>query len=308
MMNDKISVIIPVYNVEAYIARCLDSLLGQTYKNFEVICIDDGSTDGSGVLCDEYSGRDSRIITHHIPNAGVGNARNTGIAEATGEWFAFVDADDWVEPEYLEILLANALKNDCEISACCYVRDTVYEMKKVTSNKVLMLNSPKECIHNFICSGLSLNGMVWNKLYRKELFDNVRFDVNIRVNEDCLYTYHVMEKCSRACVSSARLYHWFYRPDSACHSKKRVADFGPADVFMELYRLSEPLNDEGVGRKLKQNYISSAMTVLLHAKYSSRDAEVRRVKKQCRQWKKEVWQNFDLRTRLKYILCFYLKP
>ncbi len=304
----KVSVIVPVYNVEKYIGRCLDSLLAQSFTDFEVICIDDGSTDGSGDICEQYVKRDSRIKVHHIVNGGVSNARNYALSQIAGEWYAFVDADDWVEPNYLEMLVGNAVHNDCDIAACSFQRNTEFKMGQGSGNAAtVLLEGADACISNFICSQNSMQGMVWNKLYRTELFKDVCFDVHVKVNEDCLYTFEVMKKCRKACFVGAPLYHWFFREDSACHSKTVACDFTAANVFLRLYDETARLQDEAVTKTLQKNYIGSVMKVFLHAKYKKKAADVREARNRCKKWRKAVWNKFDSRMKLKYVLAFYIK-
>lgn len=304
----KVSVIIPVYNVEKYIGRCLDSLLSQTFADFEVICVDDGSLDASGKICEEYAGRDSRIKVHHIENNGVSNARNYALSKAEGQWYAFVDADDWVEPDYLETLYEKASQKDCDIAACAFQRNNAFVMGYHKENiRTLLIEGSKECIRNFICSVDSMQGMVWNKLYRSDLFQDIRFDVNVKVNEDCLYTYEVMKRCRRACFVTAPLYHWFFREDSACHSKTVACDFTAANVFLHLFEETASMEDIAVKKTLQKNYIGSVLKVFLHAEYNKKDAEVKEARNQCRKWRKDVWKAFDSKLKLKYILAFHIK-
>lgn len=304
----KISVIVPVYNVEKYISRCLDSLLAQTFADFEVICVDDGSLDDSGKICEKYAEQDGRIKVHHIENSGVSNARNYALSKAEGEWYAFVDADDWVEPDYLETLYEKATQNDCDIAACSFQRNNAFTMGYSKENiRTVLIDGSKKCIRNFICSVDSMQGMVWNKLYRADLFKDICFDVNVKVNEDCLYTYQVMKRCHKACFVTAPLYHWFFREDSACHSKAVACDFTAANVFLYLYEETASMEDEAVRKTLQKNYIGSVLKVFLHADYKKKDAEVKEARNRCRQWRKVVWKAFDSRTKLKYVLAFHIK-
>lgn len=307
-MNEKISIIIPVYNVQEYIGRCLDSIIKQTYDNFEVICVDDGSTDLSGQICERYKNEDARVRVVHIENAGVSNARNKGLSIMEGNWYAFVDADDWIEPNYLEVLYENALRNHCDISTCNFRRNSQYGMEEQAQyrGELTCFNTTEECIHSFICSTNSTYGMVWNKLYRAEMFRDIMFDTGIRVNEDCLYTQNVMERCRKACMTTAILYHWYHRVGSACHSNHVDFDFSPADVFYELYLRNERLQDAEVSGKLKKNYILSATKILLHAEYSRKNPKAIQVIRQCKDWKKDVWGMLSFREKIKLTIVLYM--
>ncbi len=311
MNTEKISVIIPVYNVEKYISVCLDSVLAQSYKNIEVICIDDGSTDASGEICDHYAKIDNRVKVHHIINGGVSNARNYGLSILTGEWFAFIDADDWIDYNYFEILYNKAIEYDCDISACGFQRNTqnIYHKEEGEANwsaKTVLFYSSEECIHSFICSNNSLQGMSTNKLYRTRLFGHIEFDEKIKVNEDCLFTYKVMQLCNRACLTNAPMYHWYTRTDSACHSKTVSADFTAANVFYYLYLDTKKYKDNEVSTKLKMNYVTSVLKVLMYADYSEKDTDIVKAKQRCRTWKSDVWRFFNVKVKIKYYIAFYL--
>jgi len=307
-MNEKISIIIPVYNVQPYIKICFDSILAQSYTNFEVICIDDGSTDESGKICDFYHEKDNRITVYHIENHGVSHARNYGLSLMSGTWFCFVDPDDWIEPNYIERMYQLALEKQCDVVACCV--DKTYEFVMGTegnNEQIFLFNSSKECIKNYICSKNSMHGISCNKLYSSNKFKDIRFNETLKVNEDCIFIYEIMSKCNRACLTSLKLYHWYIRPDSACHRKAKVADFSAANVFLKLY---DKVQGDGMDEALKvlrKNYISSVVQVLLYAKYERKDAEVVLAKKRCKEWKKEVWNRFNAKQKLKYWYAIYFR-
>lgn len=303
----KISIIIPLYNMQQYIGRCLDSILEQTFPDFEVICVDDGSTDESRNICEQYGQKDARIKVYHTVNQGVSQARNYGLSKVTGEWFAFIDADDWVETDYLKVLYENAVKYSCNVSACAFRRDMEYSLGYDSSIcETILFHSMEECIHSFICLEKSMEGMACNKLYRTNSFKDICFEEDIKVNEDCLYTFEIMKRCDRACLSTAPLYHWFYRADSASRTKTLSNDFGAAKVFLRLYHETKFLNDADVLQTLQKNYICAVLKILMYAKYEKRDCEVQEAKKQCKLWKKDVWHLLDDKTKLKYIFAMYM--
>lgn len=160
-----ISVIVPVYNTELYLHRCIDSILSQTFTDFELLLINDGSTDRSGEICDEYAGKDKRVRVFHKENGGVSSARNIGLDEARGEWIAFVDSDDWVSPKLLEILHGEAEKGKHDLVFCNYAE--VYK-KQIMVSYHCCYASKKD----YICCTIDgvLGGYLWNKLVRKSLF------------------------------------------------------------------------------------------------------------------------------------------
>lgn len=304
----KVSVIIPVYNVQAYIERCLNSVLAQTYTDFEVICIDDGSTDDSGKICDAFQEKDNRIRVRHIENHGVSYARNLGLSMAEGEWFCFVDSDDWIEPNYVERMYELAHGNRCDVVACGVDKTYEYAMGlKGNDEKVFIFETSRECVHNFICDNNSMHGISCNKLFHAHKFKDIRFDETIKVNEDCLYIYKIMSICERACLTTLPLYHWYIRPDSACHRRAERADFSAAEVFLKLYDLLQGDGMEEAKKVLRKNYIVSVVQVLLYAKYERGNAEVALAKKRCKEWKKDVWKQFSMKQKLKYWYAIYFK-
>lgn len=304
--NERISILIPVYNVEKYIERCFDSILKQKYTNFEVICVDDGSTDTSGKICDEYQKKDGRIKVFHIENHGVGYARNYALSLMEGSWFCFIDPDDWIEPEYLSRMYELAVKNECVLVACGVKKTYEYDVEKEkTEEQIYLFESAQECIHNFICTSHSMQGISTNKLYSSDMFKNERFNTELKVNEDCLFIYEIMSKCSRACLTTLPLYHWFIRPDSACHKRPEEANFSAANVFALLHDRTLQENDEEITRTLQKNYITSAVQVLLFARYASTNVEVIAVKKQCKEWRKNVWSILGSKNKLKYLCAIY---
>lgn len=305
--DELISIIVPVYNAQNYLDRCLESLIKQSYSNIEIILVDDGSTDNSARICDDYSKKDNRIKVFHIKNGGVSNARNYALQQISGQWFCFVDSDDWVDLHFVEVLYKNAVKNNCVISACSYKMDNGEGNKEKSKNekKLLVLNSSEECICNFINSGLSLNGMVWNKLYHAELFKGIRFDAAIKINEDCLYTFDVMKKCSKACVTSEKLYHWFFREDSACHKRPDKLDFSAADVFLILLDYTEEIGNEEISVSLKKNYVSSVINTLFFVKFDRKSPEVAIILKRIKRWRKNVWKNLHFKDKFKFFMVGY---
>lgn len=300
-ITEKISIIVPVYNVQKYIERCLNSILAQTYSEFEVLCIDDGSTDESGKLCEVYRKRDDRVRVYHIENHGVSYARNYGLSLMEGKWFCFVDSDDWIEPNYLEKMYRLAIERQCHVVACGIDETSEFITGiKEGNEQIFIFDSSMMCIQNFICNKNSMHGLVWNKLYNRQRFGDVRFDEQLKVNEDCMYSYEIMSECDRACLTTMELYHWYIRPDSVCHKRAEKADFSAANVFLQLYDKLQGGDMDEARIVLRKNYIVSVVQVLLYAKYEQGDVEVTLAKQQCRKWKRLVWRQLDMKQKIKY--------
>ncbi len=209
-----ISVIVPVYNVEAYLARCVDSILAQTYANLEIILVDDGATDTSGAICDAFAVRDSRVRVIHKANGGLSSARNAGLEAASGAYLGFVDSDDWIEPEMYETMLA--LMGTYNAQIACAGR---YDVDGGTGEKTVGLcPEAEECL-----SGEALAGKIFlwdgcdssacDKLYRRELFASFRYPEG-KVCEDVPTTYRIVLHAERSVLCPRPFYNYYHRPGS----------------------------------------------------------------------------------------------
>ena len=216
-MSDLISVIVPVYNVEEYLRECIDSIIEQTYSNLEIILIDDGSKDESGIICDEYEKKDSRIKVIHKENAGVSSARNTGLQIATGDWVAFVDSDDWLEENYFEVLMKCAIDKKAEIVSCGYNRVTVNKKESINNSGNILIFDAR----NFLIKLLNPQvgyGFTHMKIYKREIINDVVFDTELKVGEDCLFNEQVVLNANRICVIEKNLYNYRVNPNSVVRS------------------------------------------------------------------------------------------
>ncbi len=203
-----ISVIVPVYRVEAYLPRCVESLLGQTCEVFELILVDDGSPDGCGKLCDGYAVRDPRVRVIHKENGGLSDARNAGLAVARGEYLAFVDSDDWVAPRYLERLLAGLEETGADICECGKVSTAqAAEFSEQRSPAVAWDGVP--ALGELIRDG-EFHQYVWNKLYRAKLLEGLEFPLG-KTNEDEFWTYRVFARAGKVARIPDVLYAYFQR-------------------------------------------------------------------------------------------------
>lgn len=206
-----VSVIVPVYKVEKYIHRCVDSILGQTFRDFELILVDDGSPDNCGAICDAYAAKDSRVVVIHQENGGLSAARNAGIdwafAHSDSRWFSFVDSDDWVHPEYLQHLLDAAVQNNVSVSICAYAQTDGREPVIDPDTLVSALWDTEEfyVAHNVNAT------IAWGKLYRKECFETIRYPLG-KLHEDEFTTYKILFRLSAVAVVAAPLYFYYTNP------------------------------------------------------------------------------------------------
>lgn len=212
-----VSVIVPVYKVEPYLHRCVDSILGQTFTDFELILVDDGSPDGCPAICDEYAVKDSRIHVIHQENAGLSAARNTGIdwvlATSDSQWISFVDSDDWIHPQYLSVLLYAALEHHVPISMCEaeHTNGTEYTVSEVIKKSFPM--SAEEAY----TSRYGMSMVAWGKLYRRDCFHSVRFPIG-KLHEDVFTTYRLLFAVSKVAICDTPLYYYFYNTEGITHA------------------------------------------------------------------------------------------
>ena len=221
-MEHLVSIIVPVYNTGEYLAPCIESLTSQTYSNLEIILVDDGSTDGSGAVCDEFARRDDRVKVIHQKNAGVSAARNAGLEIARGEYIAFVDSDDWVSPRYLELLRQGLETTGSDICECGILRTEGDSCPEPAETAPEVFDTVA-ALEQLIRDG-RFHQYVWNKLYRRELIGDIRFPVG-KTNEDEFWTYQVFGRAKRVAGIDAVLYNYFQRPGSimgAGYSLKRL--------------------------------------------------------------------------------------
>ena len=211
-MNPVISIIVPVYKVEAYLEKCINSILNQTLSDFELILVDDGSPDSCPAICDEYAMKDSRIKVIHKENGGLSDARNAGIEIATGKYLGFVDSDDYIAPDMYESLYTIITENNCDMAICQAAvvqegEDAIYE----DSNEAYVFES-KDALYQMISKKLfTVN--TWNKLYKRKLFENIRFPKGM-LYEDLATTYKLISLSDKVVYSPMKKYAYLQRQGS----------------------------------------------------------------------------------------------
>ncbi len=232
MMKNKtgtplISVIVPVYNLEKYLVRCIESIIGQTYKNLEIILIDDGSTDTSGQIIDEFKKKDNRIKVIHKENGGESSARNTGLRMATGEYIAFCDCDDWMDPDMYETLAWELNQENIDMVASGWYKETDSSSQEIRN--ALPVNSQvfgRDELLKYLYMRDSYRGFayMWDKLYKREILKDkdgnwILFREDLRLGGDVLYLAEVALNVKRAKYVDRAFYHYYQRDKSGCHTK-----------------------------------------------------------------------------------------
>lgn len=214
-MDEKlVSVIIPAYNIEDYIGRCLDSIISQTYKNLEIIVVDDGSRDHTGEILDNYAKKDRRIKVIHKENGGVSSARNKGIEVAEGDYIGFIDGDDLIEPEMYKILVDLLEEENADIAHCGYQMVFPDRVDYYHNTGKKKIQTTEEGLKDLLSGEIIEPGLV-NKLYKKELIKNCRLDETVKINEDLLMNYQLFKLSQKSVYYDITPYSYMIRSSSA---------------------------------------------------------------------------------------------
>lgn len=255
-MDALISVIVPVYKVEPYIHKCVDSIINQTYRNLEIILVDDGSPDNCPAICDEYAKQDDRIEVIHKENGGLSDARNAGLEIATGEYISFIDSDDWVEYGFIESQFQFMVLNDVDIVECgiTYVYDKRQE--DIISDDASISYSNQGAIDDLIRKE-TFKTVVWNKLYKKKVISQVMFEVG-KINEDEFWTYKVFANAKKIGYLKIPLYNYLQRSDSIM-GQYSINRLDYIDAVVE--------RNEFINRKYPELAFQSKYSVLLSLLY-----------------------------------------
>ncbi len=299
-----ISVIVPIYNVEKYLSKCIDSIANQSYRDLEIILVDDGSTDSSGAICDEYAKNDNRIVVIHKQNGGLSSARNAGLDVANGEYIGFIDSDDYIHQEMYSKMLKSIKNENADLCICCF--EYVYENSEQAKIDVSPFDkastfSKDEILLKMI--GSSSDSVQYitavNKLYKREIFSELRFEEG-RIHEDEFIAHHVYDKCQRVVQIPDKLYYYLQRGGSITNSRYSVKKLDAAYAFYGRY-LYFKRNKNKLGKKKS---ILQAYGVLVNA---LNRLNYRKNKEYILPIVKKLIFNFDLSWRALRLLLLIIK-
>ena len=288
-----ISVIVPVYNVEPYIHRCVDSILGQTFPDFTLILVDDGSPDNCGAICDEYARRDGRIHVIHQKNAGLSAARNAAIdwtfANGDSQWITFIDSDDWVHPEFLERLLRAAEDQKVLVSACGYA-ETEGEDPEIPPETLSALRCTPE---EFYREHSTQATIACAKLYHKSCFDKVRYPVG-KIHEDEFVTYRLLFLDTHLAYLPAPLYAYFINLSGITRKAWTSRHLDAWEAYEQQIAFFEQRGDTQMHRFRWREYIDNSYAQLLAAQGAPNAAELKKdiqhIKKHLRALIRRAWK------------------
>ena len=311
MMGEKISVIVPVYNVEAYLERCVESILQQTYAHFELILINDGSTDSSGQICDHLASQYENIKVYHIENAGVSNARNMGIQLATGSWVTFIDSDDFVTQDYLATLAsaAEGLNVGFAIAPLHHIKNGIVTDLPSHSEKTELWSTEETMKELLMTTRTSFFPVA--KLFKRDLLADEKFNTNYHLAEDALFLTELLLKTRCSCVFIDKpVYYYDHREGSATTSVNRYV-FDTIEVYKQIIaQVSQAFPN------LKYELINrecwSYITVYDKIIFTSRE-EYQKEKTELRNWivqhRREIWKDAYFTTFRKVaILSLVISP
>lgn len=245
-----IKVVIPVYNTEPYLRRCIDSVLVQTEKDYFIVLVDDGSPDNCGKICDEYAAKHENIYVIHQTNQGISTARNAGIKFISEfDYLTFIDSDDWVHPRYLEVLLCAAQCTGCAMSVCDYQEVELLPNQLNNIDFTPIILTPEECY----CTKQICATVTWGKLYRKEVFQNVHFPIG-KLYEDTFTTWKLIFSLDKIAIVPTALYYYFYNPNGITKRKWNPQNMDLLDALDEQIDYFKKNNYELAQQKAIEKY------------------------------------------------------
>lgn len=307
-MNNKVSIIVPVYNIEKYVAKCIESIINQEYKNIEIILVNDGSKDSSLEICEKYKKTDRRIIVIDKKNGGVSSARNAGLDVASGDYIVFVDGDDYLKPDFITYMLGLINDNDCDfgLSKNCYKyenEEQVSEDKVVVMDKVdatVLLLSPRVDVG------------CWNKIYRKSFIKNLRFDENQFFGEGLQFITKVSQLSTHTAVGERKVYHYRQDNNLSATKKFKFKNFINGEKSLQLIENNLIVNDSRILDQLYSHYClfyfyGLTATLKNNARKENKLTYVdweKKAKKMYKYLYKNTWVGFSL--KMKVFILLYL--
>lgn len=288
--NQLVSMIVPIYNVEKYLGQCIESLLAQTYRNLQIILVDDGSPDGCGKICEEYAQKDERILVIHKENGGLSDARNAGIEKASGEWLCFIDSDDFIAPDMVERLYCLVKEHQAKLAWCGLTEveeDAEYPLAADQSSgekEEITVYTPAEAEKQFFTMNKQRCLVTWNKLYHRSLYETIRFPKG-KLYEDGYTTYRAIYIAEKVVTTSRPLYYYRQRKGSI------MADHGDRIYLPSLEAGKERLDfyRQNGEKELVRLEVNLALYTSIHFYQVIRKKEIRR---EIKGWYKMFYEEY----------------
>lgn len=313
-MNTLVSVIIPVYNVEKYVADCIESIIRQTYTNLEILLVDDGSKDNSGQICDEYAKRDGRIKVIHKENGGVSSARNKGLELAQGDYVTFVDSDDFVSKEYVQALYTNMQEQNADLTFCGFVfsgKKNVSGKEKRPSRMEIDFNSPNtiKYMGRFLRVGSYIMGSSCRVLYKKETIEGLSFQPNIRIGEDLLFVLNAIARAKTVSSIEKDLYFYRVNEESAIQSYKKEYLQNQEDLYEEVQKIFAGYKTKKLLNIYRATLCYECFLNEIKFKQAEKQENIRRIRKSELYRYFTLWNGFKVSAfsrKVKYVIIWGL--
>lgn len=302
----KISIIVPIYKVEKYLEKCIDSILEQTFTDFELILVDDGSPDKCGKICDEYELKDNRIKVIHKKNGGLSDARNSGIKIAKGEYLGFIDSDDWINREMYEILYMNAIKYKADIAVCDFrdVQEEYIVKEKLNLVYDIELLSNIETLNKLYTTKTTFV-IACNKIYKKELFNNLEYRVG-RIYEDEFIIHELIYKSKKVIYINAKLYFYLKRPDSIVGASFTAKKLDKLDARKERIEFFRTIGEKELIFNSEVDYINLLLWNYYIIKSQSEKTYIKKLRKEFNNMFKFIIKNPTISYKFKCALFIFL--
>lgn len=309
-MEEIISIIVPVYNVEKYLDKCVNSIVNQTYKNLEIILVDDGATDNSPKMCDEWAKKDDRIKVIHKANGGLSDARNTGIKNATGDYLAFVDSDDYIESDIYEVLYKMILRDNADLAMCSFKKVDEQGNDIETKNNVIAeVIGKKEFFERMMNDHSGFYVVAWNKLYKKCLFDNLEYPVG-KLYEDSFVIHEVINKCDIISVTNKQLCNYLQNKNGITHRKVDIRNLDKFEFEYNRYKFFMQNGYDYLLKSLRQNVEDKYMRIFPELKINGKSEYKRyiEIRDMIDEIMKDDKESFPLYKKMSIIPPILLRP
>lgn len=301
-MNELVSIIVPIYNVEKYLNRCIITLVNQSFKNIEIILVDDGSPDNCSSICDSWIKKDTRIKVIHKENGGLSDARNAGIKIAKGDYLCFVDSDDYVHKDYIKVLFELCQKYDSDISVCRNYKVTGDEdyNKELPKGNDFTSNS-----EDFIYKKKHFYCVAWGKLYKRKIFNNIRYPKG-KIHEDVAVIYKILYEAKKIAFTDLKLYYYFVNPKSIMREAYSIKHLDILDNLYDCYKYFINKKEEKIAFIILNDYIDNILNEyknICSSQINSREIRKSIIDKYKKEYKTVIRScNLGFVSKIKYII------
>ena len=307
-MKPAVSVIVPVYKVEQYLNKCVQSILDQTFRDFELLLVDDGSPDKCGDMCEAWAKKDGRIRVIHKPNGGLSDARNAGIVQANGDYLLFVDSDDWIEKDMLATLYGLIREADADM-ACCNFRSVNEDGTQHWDDAVITPGvwTEEDFWKQFFSSNAQTYcNVAWNKLYKKELFHTVRYPVG-RINEDVYILYDLVSQCKKIAATDQIGYYYLFRAGSIMNRSGSLRKLTNPEAYINRARA---FADRQLWYFSEESLMCAVHNMLLgdFGEGGKKSKEYRAVKREAKTVFSRLFRRMSLKRKISLSLFFISEP